>query len=68
MNSIRKKIQYYLSSFFFKLYKITKGSLEEHFTEKALNYVAEHELPHGCDYSPYRHQFSHYFKKWGFEF
>ena len=65
MNSIKRKIQYYLSSFFFKLYKITKGSLEEHFTEKALNYVAEHELPYGFDYSPYKHQFSRYFKKWG---
>ncbi len=59
------RIRFFISKVLFKLYKISKGSVEEHFTEKSLKYVADHELPPDVDYSPYEHQYSSYFKKWG---
>ena len=62
---IKLKIQHLLSSIFFKLYKLSRGGVEEHFTEKALKYVADHELPLDVDYSFYKYQYSGYFKKWG---
>lgn len=65
MHSFNLKIRHYLSSFFFKLYKLSKGNIEDHFTEKGIRYATDHELPSNVDYSSYKHQYSNYFKKWG---
>ena len=54
-----------LAAIFFRLYKISKGPVEDYFTDKELKYVATHELPSNEDYETYKHQYSSYFKKWG---
>lgn len=54
-----------LSKLIFKVYKFSKGRVEDYFTRKALNYVMTHELPDDFDIDKYKHQYSTYFQKWG---
>ena len=59
------RFRHIISAILFRLYKFAKGDVADHFTQKQLKYVADHELPLDEDYSPYTKQYSKYFAKWG---
>lgn len=58
-------ISNYISKILFKAFKLSKGKVEDYFTQKALNYVVTHELPADFEVDKYKCQYSNYFKKWG---
>lgn len=65
MPKSKKNLRYIISAILFKLYKWSKGDLDQYFGEKALNYLVEHELPENYDINANKNNYSPYFMKWG---